>query len=81
MVGREAENGFSKHTPSLAFTRSHFEQIFIAVSGVPLAFLEVELGAGERDRGRRAHLQCSPAGRKKGVSYLGGLSPACNPPY
>lgn len=66
--------------PSLAFTRSHFEQIFIVVSVVPLAFLEVELGAGERDMVRRAHLQCSPAGRKNRISHLGGLSPVSVPP-
>lgn len=36
-----------KHTPSLVFTHSHFEQILIAVSGALLAFLKAELGAGE----------------------------------
>lgn len=51
VIGRETENGLSEHTPSLAFSHSHFEQILIALSGVPLAFLDAELGAGERDVG------------------------------
>ena len=51
MVGSETESGLSEHTPSLAFSHSHFEQILIAVSGVPLAFLDAELGSGDRDIG------------------------------
>lgn len=51
MVDRETEKGLSEHTPSLAFSHSHFEQILIMVSAVPLAFLDAELGTGERDMG------------------------------
>lgn len=59
---------FQNTPPSLAFSHSHFEQILIAVSSVPLAFLDAELGTEERDMGS---FQCSFVGRKtKGLLTL-----------